>query len=60
MFDIKKIQEQIIFTAVKNESDEMTASQIINHPHEDTPTWVKSTIKRLEDTFDDSTVKKFG
>jgi len=58
MFDIKKIQEQVIFTVVKNESSEQTAFQIVNHPQEDNPTWVKNTMKRLEEKFDAPTVKK--
>lgn len=58
MFDIKKIQEQVIYTAVVHESDENTAHQIVNHSEEDNPTWVKNTMKRLEEKFDTSTVKK--
>jgi predicted hydrocarbon binding protein len=58
MFDIRKIQEQVIFTAVKNESNENTAIQIVDHQQEDNPAWVKNTMKRLDETFDTSTVKK--
>lgn len=58
MFDIKKIQEQTLFTAVKNESNEKTAHHIVNHPNEDNPTWVKNTMKRLNEEFNSSTVKK--
>lgn len=58
MFDIKKIQEQVLFTAVKNESNEKIAHQIVDHPQEDNPTWVKNTMKRLNEEFNISTVKK--
>lgn len=58
MFDIKKIQEQTLFTAVKKESNEKTAHHIVNHPNEDNPTWVKNTMKRLNEEFNSSTVKK--
>lgn len=58
MFDIRKIQEQVIYTAVKNESNEDTALQIVDNPREDNPTWVKNTMKRLEEKFDPLTVKK--
>ena len=58
MFDIRKIQEQVIFTAVKEESNEQTALKIIDGKQEDNPTWVKNTMKRLEENFDASTVKR--
>jgi predicted hydrocarbon binding protein len=58
MFDIRKIQEQVIFTAVKNESNGETAIQITDNQQEDNPTWVKNTMKRLDEAFDASTVKK--
>ena len=58
MFDIRKIQEQIIFTAIKNESNEETAVQITDNQQEDNPTWVKNTMKRLDEAFNASTVKK--
>jgi len=58
MFNIRKIQEQVIFNAVKNESDENTADEIVNHPSENNPLWVKNTMKRMEDNFDASSVKK--
>ncbi|MBP1678083.1 MAG: hypothetical protein H6Q20_2642 [Bacteroidetes bacterium] len=58
MFDIRKIQEQVIFNAVKNESDENTADEIVNHNSENNPLWVKNTMKRLEDKFEASVVKK--
>lgn len=58
MFDIRKIQEQVIFTAVKNESNGETANQITGNQQEDNPTWVQNTMKRLDEAFDASTVKK--
>lgn len=58
MFDIRKIQEQVIYDAIASASDKDTAQSIIfgkNHEFssEDNPTWVKNTMKRLEDNFDE-------
>lgn len=63
MFDIRKIQEQVIYNAVKGVSNDETAREIIygkgeSARAEDNPTWVKSTMKRLESHFDKSTLKK--
>jgi predicted hydrocarbon binding protein len=58
MFEINKIQKQVIFTSVKNESNEKIAHQIVDHPQECNPIWVKNTMKRLENNFDIQTVKK--
>ncbi|MBZ9626225.1 DUF6144 family protein [Clostridium sp. FP2] len=63
MFDIRKIQEQVIFGAVKNASDDKMATKIVYGEHElssseDNATWVKSTMNRLESNFDMSTVKQ--
>jgi len=58
MFDIRKIQEQVLYHAVKAECDDDTAQKIVNGKQEDNPTWVKNTMKRLEKRFDPSTVKK--
>lgn len=58
MFDIRKIQEQAIYAAVKNESNDDTALQIVDNLQEDNPTWVKNTMKRLEEKFDALTIKK--
>jgi predicted hydrocarbon binding protein len=58
MFDIRKIQEEVIYNAVKAESDHETAQKIVSGDHEDNPTWVKNTMKRLEDHFDPATIKK--
>ncbi|MBU3186196.1 DUF6144 family protein [Clostridium estertheticum] len=63
MYDIRKIQEQVIFGAVKNASDNKMATKIVYGEHElssseDNATWVKSTMNRLESNFDRSTVKQ--
>jgi len=58
MFDIRKIQEQVIYNAVKAESSDAKAQKIVYSNEESNPTWVKNTMKRLEDNFDKSTVKK--
>jgi predicted hydrocarbon binding protein len=63
MFDIRKIQEQVIYEAVKGASDDEKAKEIVYGKDElarteDNPTWVKSTMKRLENHFDNSTVKQ--
>lgn len=58
MFDMRKIQESVIYHAVKNESDDETARKIVHGEKEDNPTWVKNTMKRLEDHFDPSTIKR--
>lgn len=61
-FDIRKIQEQTIYEAVKSASSVETAKEIVYGKDglvvtEDNQTWVKSTMKRLENHFDTSTVK---
>jgi hypothetical protein len=63
MFDIRKIQEQVIFGAVAAASDAATATKIVAgdagaSAPEDNATWVKSTMRRLEDHFDAATVKQ--
>lgn len=58
MFNIRKIQEQVIYHAVKAESDDAMARKIVNGKHENNPTWVKNTMQRLEDHFDQATIKK--
>ena len=61
MFDIRKIQEQTIFEAVKNESNDETASEIVYGQNqsevENDPTWVKNTMRRLENRFSPEKVK---
>jgi len=61
MFDIRKIQEQAIYEAVKSVSNDEAAREIVYgiwelDKIEDNPTWVKSTMKRLENRFDKQTV----
>lgn len=63
MFDMRKIQEQVIFDAVKAVSNDDTATKIVYGEHgqfssEDNATWVKSTMDRLERHFDRCTVKQ--
>lgn len=58
MFNIRKIQEQVTYTSVKNESNEDIALQIVDNLQEDNATWVKNTMKRLDEKFDALTVKK--
>lgn len=62
MFDIRKIQEQTIYEAIKSASGDELAKEIVYGKNElasteDNQTWVKSTMKRLEDHFDAPTVK---
>lgn len=60
MFDARKIQEQVIVEAVGNKSDTETAKEI-NYGHdgaansENNANWVKSTMLRLENKFDQET-----
>lgn len=45
MFDIRKIQEEIIYNEVKAESNDETAQKIVRDDQADNPTWVKNTMK---------------
>ena len=58
MFDIRNIQERVIFGAVKAESNEAVAQNIVSGKLENNPTWVKNTMKRLEENFDTLMVTK--
>lgn len=63
MFDARKIQEQVIFEAVRNKSDTETAKEIIDGrdgsaKSENNADWVKSTMHRLENIFDQETTKQ--
>lgn len=63
MFDVRKIQEQVIFEAVKKSSNDETAKEIVygrdgSAAHESNPDWVKSTMHRLENKFDQETTKQ--
>jgi hypothetical protein len=63
MFDIRKIQEQVIYGAVKSASNDEMAREIVYGKGElarteDNPTWVKATMERLENHFDKSALKQ--
>ncbi|HPS12170.1 MAG TPA: DUF6144 family protein, partial [Prolixibacteraceae bacterium] len=50
--------EQVLFQAVKAESNEATAQKVVDENREDNPAWVKNSMKRLETSFDAGAVKK--
>lgn len=63
MFDIRKMQENMIYESVKAESNETIASEVVygREPSahtENNPDWVKSAMHRLESRFDFETIKK--
>ncbi len=58
MFNIRNIQEQVIYNAVKAEGDEAVAMEVVSGSEEDDGAWVKNTMKRLEERFTPSTVKR--
>lgn len=63
MFDIRKIQEQVIYEAVKSASDAETAKVVVygedeSAKNQDNATWVKSTMNRLVNKFDSATTKQ--
>lgn len=61
MFDIRKIQEQVIYDAVKAASSDETAAAVVygeGAQTQDNAVWVKTTMKRLEERFDKDTVKR--
>lgn len=63
MFDIRNIQEQMLYEAVKRESDDETAKSIVlgedgSAKSQDNAAWVKSTMRRLENKFDPATTKQ--
>ena len=59
MFDIRKIQEQAIYNAVKEASDDNTAKEIVFGEREErNAAWVKSTMRRLEERFKKHAVKR--
>lgn len=63
MFDIRKIQEQVLYGSVKAVSDDDTAAEIVfgeagKTSSEDNAVWVKSAMNRLENYFDKSAVKQ--
>ncbi len=63
MFDIRKMQENVLYEAVKAESDAESAGEVAygkepSAKAEKDPDWVKSSMRRLERKFDFDTVKK--
>lgn len=63
MFDVRKIQEQVIFEAIRKGSNTETAKEIIYGcdglaASENNADWVKSTMHRLENKFDQETTKQ--
>ena len=62
MFDIRKIQEKVIYESVKAKSNAETADEVVygkgrEAKDEDNPEWVKSAMNRLESKFDLETAK---
>lgn len=60
MFDIRKIQEEVLYEAVKAESDTDVAGEVVygcGHT-ENNPDWVKAAMQRLESKFPSETIKK--
>lgn len=63
MFNVRKIQEQVLFNAIKNKSNTETAKEIVygcdgSAKDEDNAEWVKATMHRLENKFDQETTKQ--
>jgi predicted hydrocarbon binding protein len=63
MFDVRKIQEQVIYEAVQERSNTNTAKEIVYGQDglassENNVDWVKSTMHRLENKFDQGTTKE--
>ena len=63
MFDVRKIQEQVIYEAVKSKSDVETAKEIVYGENglaenEENTKWVKSTMHRMETKFDREMTKQ--
>lgn len=60
-FDIRKIQEKVIYEAVQSESNADIAGEVVygaeNQPENDS-NWVISAMHRLESVFDSGTIKK--
>lgn len=63
MFPIRKIQEKVVFAAVSSASDAATAQEIVygqedRAKSEKDADWVKSTMHRLENRFDQDAAKR--
>lgn len=62
MFDIRKIQEDAIYEAIRAESDHATAKEVVygnceTTEAQDNAAWVNATMGRLERKFDSETTK---
>ncbi|HWQ42220.1 MAG TPA: DUF6144 family protein [Desulfosporosinus sp.] len=63
MLDVRTNQECALYESIRKRSDFETAKGIAygkegSAKGEDDASWVKSSMRRLEDTFDQETVKK--
>ncbi|MCU6734089.1 DUF6144 family protein [Diplocloster agilis] len=63
MFDIRRIQENVIYEAVKEEGNADIAHEVVygyerSSQAEENPDWVKSAMHRLESKFDSGTIRK--
>lgn len=59
MFNIRKIQERVLYNAIKAASTNETATGIVHGAREESDAdWVKSAMSRLENHFDPSAVKQ--
>lgn len=59
MFDIRKIQEQVLFGAVSAEGSEAAAEAVVGADrHEPNAEWVNAAMDRLEARFDEGSVKR--
>lgn len=63
MFDVRKITEQTIYENVRIKSDAETANEIVygcngEAKNESNAEWVKSTMRRLENKFDQEEVRQ--
>jgi len=63
MFDMKKLQEDVLYTCLKEYGSETNAKAIVyGADHESTTetdeAWVNNSMKRLEDTYDSTKIKE--
>lgn len=58
MFDMRKIQEDALYAAVKAASDEGAAKEVVYAGAEDDAAWVNGSMRRLERRFADAEVKE--
>lgn len=63
MFDIRKIQENVMYEAVKAESDAEAAREVVDGAErlgraETNPDWVKAAVRRLENKFDPAAITR--